>query len=91
MNIVLTLQKQNIPVFDKMFSSSSSLQKCIKHTSIITFLLPDVNIYIIYSVKTLSVHHLLCPRLHSGGIKQWWMSDICLSDVCRSVCCTYWA
>jgi len=26
--------KHNIPVFDEMFSSSSSLQKCTKHTSI---------------------------------------------------------
>ena len=54
MNIVLTLQN-NIPVFNEMLSSSSSLQKCTKHTSINTLLLPDGNIYGINTVKQLLV------------------------------------
>jgi len=41
-----------------MFRSSSSLQKCTKHTSInhtLAVLLPDVNIYGINTVKQLLV------------------------------------
>ena len=47
--------KDIIPVFDEMFSSSSSLQNVQNTLQKITFLLPDVNIYGINTVKQLLV------------------------------------